>query len=79
MITNSNLITILKKSSTVLNQYDKQMDRLALKNNGRYQLDENTQRELANNAFNTVCMESTINVSWGECCAIFDLIDRSKV
>lgn len=78
MITNRNLITILKKSTTVKDQYDKQMDTLASQNKGVYQLDENTQRELANVAFNTVCKESTINVSWGECCAIFDLMERGN-
>ena len=76
MLTNTELISILKKSSIVRNVYDKEMDKLANQNCGVYQLDDNTQLEIANKAFNTVCKESTINVSWNECCAIFDLMNR---
>lgn len=76
MINNKNLITLLKKPLVVKDLYDKEIERIAYKNNGEFKLDENTQLYVANKAFNIVCKESTINVSWAECVAIFDLMER---
>ena len=76
MISNDNLFSILKKKAVICSLYDREMDKLANQNDGVYQLDENVQLYVANKAFNTVCKESSINVSWSECCAIFDLIHR---
>lgn len=75
MLTDNQVIILLQRSKIVTDLYDKEMDKIALKNNGLYKLDEDTQFEVAKNAFNKTLGEKT-NVSWGECCAIFDLINR---
>lgn len=76
MLTSEKLFSILNNKTTICHLYDKEMDRRASLNMGKYELDENTQREVANKAFNSVLKENTINVSWAECVAIFDIIDR---
>lgn len=78
MINDNQLFTILKKSPTVCNIYDNEMNRIAKRNQGEFKLDQDTQFEVAKKAFNSVCKESVENLSWDECCAIFDLINRSK-
>lgn len=76
MIETKHLTQLLRKSAIVRDVYDRQMDKLAKKHGGRYQLDEYNQLRCANDAFNIVLKESTINVSWEECQAIFDIMDR---
>jgi len=78
MLTNEKLLTLLQKAPMVKNLYNREMDKRASLNNGLYKLDENTQLEVANKAFNTVLRESSVNVSYQECVAIFDIMDRNK-
>ena len=79
MIQDKQLFELLKKAPMICAVYDKDMETVARLNGGEYKLDEETQLSLANKAFNTVLKESTINVSWDECCAIFDIIDRNRL
>lgn len=77
MLTDLQVITLLQRSKIVTDLYDSEMDKIATQNNGKYKLDESTQLEVAVKAFNKTLGEET-NVSWGECCAIFDLINRGN-
>lgn len=77
MISNDNLFKLLSRSALVKTIYDTEMDKIALNNDGKYKLDEKTQLEIANKAFNVALKESTINTTWQECCAIFDIMDRN--
>jgi hypothetical protein len=77
MITNKQLVTLLNKSEIVVNVYDNELDLLASKNNGKYNLDDNTLHQVSLIAFNRVLGEDCNEVSWDECQAIFDLIERA--
>lgn len=78
MITDKNLFNLLKKAPAICHFYDKEMDKLAQINGGRYNFNEDVQLQIANKAFNIVLKQSTINVSWDECAAIFDIIHRNS-
>lgn len=76
MLPNEKLFTLLNKTSLVFKIYDRDMEKIAAQNSGNYNLNQNVQHELANKAFNTVLGESTVNLSWEECVAVFDIMGR---
>lgn len=78
MITTKNLLSVLKKPRVIYDIYNREIEIIAAQNDGAFILDENTQREVANKAFNTVAKEGIVNASWEECVAIFDIMDRRK-
>lgn len=78
MIQTKHLITILNKPQIVYGIYDREMDSLARKNSGEYKVDQQTQLEVSKKAFSVVCKESVSNLTWDECVAIFDIMDRNS-
>lgn len=78
MIDTKHLLVILNKPQVVCDLYDREMNLIAKRNGGEYKIDQDTQLEVSKKAFSTICKEDVHNVTYEECVAIFDLIDRGN-
>lgn len=76
MLTNSQVVTLLNKHSVLCSVYDRELERIALMNQGKFKLDDNTLHYVSLKAIHKV-LGREVNVSWGECQRLFDIIARS--
>lgn len=78
MISTKNLLKILDKSVIVCNIYDNEMDLVVKNSMNIHDLNEDLELTIAKKAFDTICGESVGSISYKECVAIFDIIDRNR-
>jgi hypothetical protein len=77
MLTNEHIVTLLKKQRTLISIYDRELERIANMNNGRFKLDDNTVHYVSLKAITQV-LEREVDVSLVECVSLFDLIERGN-
>jgi hypothetical protein len=77
MLTNEHIVTLLKKQRTLISIYDRELERIANMNNGRFKLDDNTVHYVSMKAITQV-LEREVDASLVECVSLFDLIERGN-
>lgn len=75
MLTNEHIVTLIKKQQTLFNVYDRELERIANMNAGKFKVDDNTLHYVSLKAIASV-LNKEVNVSWTECERLFDLIER---
>jgi hypothetical protein len=66
---------LISNSALVLNYYDKELKKSAIRNKGLYDVSDENLHKVCNDVFSMVIGKPT-NFSWTDCQAIFDLIER---
>lgn len=75
MLTNEQLVTLIKKQKLLMEVYDREMDRVANMNQGVYKLDDNSIHYVSLRAIAKV-LNKEVNVSKTDCDRLMDLITR---
>jgi ABC-type hemin transport system ATPase subunit len=76
MLTTTQVFVLLQKRNMLCALYDRELERIALMNQGRFKLDDNTLHYVSLKSIHKV-LGKEVNVSWKECESLFDIIARS--